>query len=64
MLNDNEKQFICHLASYLPDRKKGNRGNLISKELLLTELFKFAKFNLGWRNINYSTTCRNYLNEI
>lgn len=64
-MNDTEKRFISHLAEYLPDRRPGKRGTKpISKYLLLVELFKLAKTNCGWRNIEYSSTCRNYLYEI
>ena len=64
-MNSTQEAFILHLSEFLPDRKPGKRGTKpIDKITLLTELFKLAKFNLGWRNIQYSSTCRNYLYEI
>ena len=64
-MNNTEKAFICHLCKFLPDRKPGKRGpKPISKKALITELFKLFKTNCGWRNIRYSTTCRNYIKEM
>ena len=52
------------LSEFLPDRRAGKRGTKpIDKVVLLTELFKLIKFNLGWRNINHSTTVRYYFFE-
>ena len=63
-LNDKEKTFLNQLAKSLPDRKRGKRGpDKISKEILLKEIFKLIKTNCGWRNIEHSSTCRNYINE-
>jgi ssDNA-specific exonuclease RecJ len=65
MQNNTRDDFICHLCSFLPDRKAGKRGTKpIPKELLVRELYKLFRTNCGWRNIKYSSTCRNYLKEV
>lgn len=65
MQDDTQKEFISHLSSFLPERKRGKRGTKpIEKELLVSELFKLFRTNCGWRNIQHSSTCRNYLKEI
>ena len=65
MQNDTLDDFICHLCSQLPNRKAGKRGTKpIQKELLMRELFNLFRTNCGWRNIKYSSTCRNYLKEL
>ncbi len=65
MKNDTLNLFINHLCSFLPDRTPGKRGTKpIPKYVLAIELFKLFKTNCGWRNIEHSSTCRNYLNEM
>ena len=65
MLNSNELTFISHLSNYLPDRRPGKRGTKpIPKEILLEQLFLKFRKGLGWRDIKYSSTARNYLKEI
>jgi len=64
-MNSSEKSFILHLPNYLPERKTVKKGTKpIDKYLLLSKLFKLVKINCGWREIKYSSTCRNYLYEI
>lgn len=64
-MNDTEKEFICHICKFLPNRRPGKRGTKpIEKKVIITELFKLFKTNCGWRNIKHSSTCRNYLYEV
>ncbi|MBD3329459.1 hypothetical protein GF357_03125 [Candidatus Dojkabacteria bacterium] len=65
MKDDIPYHYICHLAKFLPDRKASKTGpKPISKIIILTELYKLFKYNCGWRNIEHSSTCRNYLYEM
>lgn len=57
--------FINELESFLPSRKKSNRGRPpVPVRSILYELFKLVKTNCGWRNIKHKTVCYNYYKEI
>lgn len=65
LLNNTQLEFINQISKLFPERRKGKRGpDPISKEVILTELFKLIKYGLGWRQINHPTVCRNYILEI
>lgn|SRR3990167_3832220 len=65
MQDHTQEEYICHLCSFLPERRPGTRGTKpIPKEVLIKELFKLFRTNCGWRNINHSSTCRSYLHEM
>ena len=65
MLNNTQKRFICHLCNYLPTRRAGKRGTKpIAKEVLITQIYRLFRANCGWREIEHSSTVRNYLYEI
>jgi len=65
MPQSNQKDFICHLAQFLPDRKPGKRGTKpIPQEVLLEQLFLKFRNGLPWRDIDHSSTARGYLKEI
>ena len=65
MNNNTIDSSLFQLSSFLPDRTTGLRGNKpIHKLVLIAELFKLIKFNLGWRNIKHFVTVRRYLYEL
>lgn len=65
LLNNTHIEFIHQISKLFPERRSGKRGpKPISKNIILTELFKLIKHGLGWRNISHSTVCRNYLLEV
>ena len=64
-MNSNINEYISALKKYLPERKSSKLGRpKIPSNLILEELIKLFKFNLGWRNIKHKTLCYNYLKEI
>jgi hypothetical protein len=64
-MNSTTQDFICELESFLPARRTSKVGRPpIPVNIIITELYKLFKFNLGWRNIKHKNTCRKYLNEI
>lgn len=65
MFNSTEKAYINHLCEFLPDRKPGKRGPIpISKEVIVKQLFKKFRQGLRWQDIDHTTVCHNYLDEL
>lgn len=65
MLNDNEKLFLSTISKLLPNRKQGKRGpKPIKKEILLEQIFQKIKHNLRWEDLEHSTVCYNYFQEM
>lgn len=64
-MNSNIQYFINELETFLPKQRKSKVGRPpIPTNIILYELFRLFKFNLGWRNIEHKNTCRKYLKEI
>lgn len=62
--NNKEEEFLNQLLKELPTRHQGKRGQTpIRKEILIREIYRLIKTNCGWRNIEHSSTCRNYIRE-
>ena len=65
MLNHTERSYVSHLCEFLPNRTPGKRGpRPIHKEDLIYQLFEKIKYNLRWEDLENSTVCHNYFQEI